>query len=108
MAYHFYQTCLIAFRCTKYGRLPNECILMQDPKEPCCQVPFCDFTNPTPFPNGVPTPAPIMPTARPGVPTVAPLTPPSQVTTPRPAVNPSPTPNPPSSTLTPRGIISIT
>ena len=90
-------------RCTKYSRIPPECVLIQDTTNPCCQVPYCDFKNPSPFPNGVPTPTSLAPTARPGVPTVAPLVPPTMTTTLRPVLNPSSTLAPPSSTLTPQG-----
>ncbi|KAL5022346.1 hypothetical protein ScPMuIL_001501 [Solemya velum] len=51
------------YRCTeKCARYPSidmtRCVLIQDPNEPCCKVPYCDFVNPTPFPNGIPTPRP--------------------------------------------------
>ncbi|XP_076113274.1 uncharacterized protein LOC143080959 isoform X2 [Mytilus galloprovincialis] len=47
-------------RCTKYTNIPKECVLVSDPNDKCCQVPYCDFKNPTPFPNGIPTPGPNM------------------------------------------------
>lgn len=78
--------------------------MVQDPKKPCCQVPFCDFTNPTPFPGGVPTPAPAQtPSPKPGVVTVAPYIIPGVTNTPRPGVNPSPTPAPTFTTVKPQG-----
>ncbi|XP_060567789.1 mucin-2-like isoform X2 [Ruditapes philippinarum] len=91
-------------KCQKYSSIPNECVLVQDPKKPCCQVPFCDFTNPTPFPGGVPTPAPAQtPSPKPGVITVAPYIIPGVTNTPRPGVNPSPTPGPTFTTAKPQG-----
>ena len=49
---------MVYFRCTKYTNLPNKCVLVADPNDECCQVPYCDYLNPKPFPNGIPTPAP--------------------------------------------------
>ena len=37
--------------------LPQGCVLIDDPQDQCCQVPYCDF-GPNPFPNGYPTPNP--------------------------------------------------
>ncbi|XP_053376973.1 uncharacterized protein LOC123528762 [Mercenaria mercenaria] len=60
-------------KCSEYTSLPKECILVQDPKQPCCQVPYCDFINPTPFPTGYPTPPPqVSPTPQTNVIVVAP------------------------------------
>lgn len=79
---------LFISRCQKYSSIPNECVLIQDPNKPCCQVPYCDFTNPTPFPGGQPTPGPVQqPTPKPGVATVAPYVVPGLPSTPRPGVN---------------------
>ncbi|KAK3591361.1 hypothetical protein CHS0354_040323 [Potamilus streckersoni] len=70
-------------RCTQYPNLPQQCILMPDPNDRCCQKPYCDFVNPTPFPTGYPTPSPNMyPSPLPGQPTPSP----------GPQINPSPTP----------------
>ena len=88
----FKQICKILFsysRCTKYTTIPKQCVLIQDPKKPCCQVPYCDYKNPTPFPNGIPTPRPgLVPTPGPGVITVAPYISPSFTS----ISGPSPTP----------------
>jgi hypothetical protein len=47
--------------------------MVQDPKDACCQVPYCDYVNPSPFPHGIPTPAPNpFQTPLPGQVTVAP------------------------------------
>ncbi|KAJ8302722.1 LOW QUALITY PROTEIN: hypothetical protein KUTeg_019118 [Tegillarca granosa] len=53
-------------RCQEFPNLPNRCVLIQNPNDKCCKAPYCDFINPTPFPNGVPTPAPTL-TPKPGV-----------------------------------------
>ncbi|WAR11992.1 SAS-like protein [Mya arenaria] len=90
--------------CQKYGALPSECVLVQDVNKPCCQVPYCDFTNPTPFPTGMPVPQPIFPTSPPGVSTVAPYLVPGLPNTPPSYVNPSSTNMPPSPTPQPQGI----
>ncbi|XP_060063144.1 kielin/chordin-like protein [Ylistrum balloti] len=56
-------------RCQRYNNIPKDkCVLIEDPNDKCCEVPYCDFLNPTPFPNGAPTPQPIMaPSPNPGV-----------------------------------------
>ncbi|XP_052816208.1 uncharacterized protein LOC128242861 isoform X2 [Mya arenaria] len=90
-------------KCQKYGALPSECVLVQDVNKPCCQVPYCDFTNPTPFPTGMPVPQPIFPTSPPGVSTVAPYLVPGLPNTPPSYVNPSSTNMPPSPTPQPQG-----
>lgn len=60
-------------RCPVMPALPEDrCVLVQDPREPCCMQPFCDFVNPTPFPNGRPTPFPQqVPSEQPGQSTVS-------------------------------------
>ncbi|XP_052233684.1 uncharacterized protein LOC127846468 isoform X4 [Dreissena polymorpha] len=92
-----------AEKCQKYSALPRQCVLVQDVNKPCCQVPYCDFTNPTPFPTGMPTPQPLIPTPRPGVVTVAPYIVPGISSSQPPSVNLSPTPFPPSPTPQPQG-----
>ena len=72
-------------------------MLIQDQNKPCCQVPYCDYTNPTPFPGGIPTPGPAkIPTPGPGVITVAPYVVPGFTATagpsPSPGVSPTPAP----------------
>lgn len=51
---------ILLFRCSSLvSNLPNpdRCRLVQDPLNPCCSVPYCDFSNPTPiFPTPVVTP----------------------------------------------------
>ncbi|KAL8616408.1 hypothetical protein ACOMHN_032262 [Nucella lapillus] len=47
-------------KCPILPDLPDRCVLVQSPTEPCCMVPYCDFVNPTPFPNGTPTPYPTL------------------------------------------------
>ncbi|XP_060570089.1 uncharacterized protein LOC132728460 isoform X2 [Ruditapes philippinarum] len=60
-------------RCTDYPQVPTQCVMVQDPKDACCQVPYCDYVNPSPFPHGIPTPAPNpFQTPLPGQVTVAP------------------------------------
>ncbi|XP_035828904.1 uncharacterized protein LOC101847773 [Aplysia californica] len=58
----FYCECVNAttatHRCNK--RCPTvlpraECVLAEDPNDPCCQTLFCDFVNPDPFPSGIPS-----------------------------------------------------
>ncbi|XP_076470008.1 uncharacterized protein LOC143300296 [Babylonia areolata] len=54
-----------AYRCTDKcppvsNKLPDptRCRLLQDPKNPCCAAPYCDFVNPTPsFPTPSFTPS---------------------------------------------------
>ena len=64
------------YRCQKYPDLNPRCVLVADPRDKCCAVPFCDFQHfPKPFPTGTPppfipvnavTPAPwLMPTVAP-------------------------------------------
>ncbi|GFO23767.1 collagen alpha-4(vi) chain, partial [Plakobranchus ocellatus] len=49
------------FNCTSrcpahyFNNLPQQCVLVEDPKDACCSIPYCDFIHPTPFPNGLPT-----------------------------------------------------
>ncbi|GFS00186.1 collagen alpha-4(VI) chain [Elysia marginata] len=38
-----------------FNNLPPQCVLVQDPDDACCTLPYCDFIHPTPFPNGLPT-----------------------------------------------------
>jgi len=58
-------------RCQDYPQLPTQCVMVQNPNDTCCQVPYCDFVNPTPFPGGLPTPQPNpYLTPAPGMPTV--------------------------------------
>lgn len=91
------------FRCPTFGTIPAECRLIQDQNKPCCQVPYCDFVNPTPFTGGIPTPKPKIPTPRPGVVIVAPYVIP-QASTSAPWINPTPAPsNQPSPTPRPEG-----
>ena len=60
-------------RCADYPNLPPQCVLVTDPKDSCCKVPYCDYVNPTPFPHGIPTSAPQpTPSPRPGQPTPSP------------------------------------
>ncbi|XP_067652673.1 mucin-2-like [Haliotis asinina] len=55
-------------KCQKFPSLPTQCVLIQDPSDKCCQKPYCDFMNPTPFPGGIPTPAGVFtPTPVPGI-----------------------------------------
>ncbi|XP_076111939.1 uncharacterized protein LOC143080127 isoform X2 [Mytilus galloprovincialis] len=35
-------------RCQTYPNLPQFCTLIQNPKDSCCPVPYCDKVNPTP------------------------------------------------------------
>ncbi|XP_076111945.1 uncharacterized protein LOC143080130 isoform X2 [Mytilus galloprovincialis] len=35
-------------RCQNYPNLPTYCTLIQNPKDSCCPVPYCDKVNPTP------------------------------------------------------------
>ena len=57
---------VVCCRCPVLPQFPQDrCVLVQDPQEPCCMIPYCDFVNPTPFPNGTPTPFPaLVPTGR--------------------------------------------
>ncbi|KAK3581064.1 hypothetical protein CHS0354_033850 [Potamilus streckersoni] len=83
-------------KCPRYSSISQQCILLQDPKNPCCQKPYCDFVNPTPFPTGYPTPQPnLIPTPGPGVMTAAPYVIPFLAPTPSPVAGPSPKPGSP-------------
>ena len=63
----------LSLRCADYPNLPPQCVLVTDPKDSCCKVPYCDYVNPTPFPHGIPTQAPQpTPSPRPGQPTPSP------------------------------------
>ncbi|KAK7115067.1 hypothetical protein V1264_001009 [Littorina saxatilis] len=44
-------------KCARVPSVPKGCVLIQDPQDACCQVPYCDF-GPNPFPHGIPTPKP--------------------------------------------------
>ena len=44
-------------RCARVPSVPQGCVLIQDPQDACCQVPYCDF-GPNPFPSGIPTASP--------------------------------------------------
>ncbi|KAK7491400.1 hypothetical protein BaRGS_00017378, partial [Batillaria attramentaria] len=48
-------------KCPVLAQFPEDrCVLVQDPMDQCCMKPFCDFVNSTPFPNGTPTPHPML------------------------------------------------
>nr|KAG5702882.1 hypothetical protein BaRGS_019101 [Batillaria attramentaria] len=48
-------------KCPVLAQFPEDrCVLVQDPMDQCCMKPFCDFINSTPFPNGTPTPHPML------------------------------------------------
>ncbi|KAJ8302983.1 hypothetical protein KUTeg_019379 [Tegillarca granosa] len=77
-------------KCNAFPNLDSRCVLVQDPQKPCCKKPYCDFVNPTPFPNGAPTPAPgVTQVPVPGR-TPAPQPTPGSV---NPGQNPTPAPN---------------
>ena len=53
----------VYFRCPRYPSIPSYCVLVQDPKDPCCKTPSCSVKVPTPKPHVSPSPRP---TQKPG------------------------------------------